>query len=71
MFPFCDLHRWPFYIFHYKAVISGKDFTIVLEIQSDIIWEILSDIWAIRLASHIFHSTMKSMFRGLPELNVR
>ena len=58
-------------MFHYKAVISGKDFTIVLEIQSDIIWEILSDIWAIRLAFHIIHSTMKSMFRGLPELNVR
>ena len=39
------------------------------------VWHYLGNtvkiIWAIRLVSHIFHSTMKSMFRGLPESNVR
>ena len=71
LFPFCDLHSWPFYIFNTRRLFLAKILQTFLEIQSDIIWEILSDIWAIRSASHIFHSTMKSMFRGLPELNVR
>ena len=58
-------------LFNTRRLFMAKMLQTFLEIQSDIIWEILSDIWAIRLAFHIIHSTMKSMFRGLPELNVR
>ena len=72
LFPFCDLHSWPFL---HLSLQGGYFWQRIYTCSGKSVWHYLGNtvkiIWAIRLASHIFHSTMKSMFRGLPELNVR